>query len=110
MRSISSSVAAQGTVGVIDALGPDTPGVTRVLRVTDASGTRDVTVTKAEYDIDPISDRYGATVIASCGRNYGYVNLRTFIISAAPPLLAPFQPFRHQPLPPLLFALPLTPS
>src|SRR3546814_20135793 len=90
MRSISSSVAAQGTVGVIDALGPDTPGVTRVLRVTDSPGTRDITVTKAEYDIDPISDRYGAKVIASGGRNYGYSNLRTYISTAAPQLRASF--------------------
>ncbi|MBB5705495.1 S41 family peptidase [Sphingopyxis panaciterrulae] len=96
MRSISSIVASQGTAGIIDALGPDTAGVTRVLRVTDASGARNVSVTKAEYDIDPISDRYGAKVIQSGGRSYGYVNLRTFINSAAPQLRAAFQDFRDK--------------
>src|SRR3546814_4322162 len=96
MRAISSIVASQGTAGIIDALGPDTAGVTRVLRVTDASGTRNVSVTKAEYDIDPISDRYGAKVIQSGGRSYGYVNLRTFINSAAPQLRAAFQGFRDK--------------
>src|SRR3546814_1700302 len=50
----------------------------------------------AEYDIDPISDRYGAKVIQSGGRSYGYVNLRTFINSAAPQLRAAFQGFRDK--------------
>ena len=34
--------------GITDALGPNDPGVTRVLRILDGAGTRDVTVTKAE--------------------------------------------------------------
>ncbi|SNS85628.1 S41 family peptidase [Sphingopyxis indica] len=96
MRSISSIVAAEGTAGIIDALGPDQPGVTRVLRVTDASGTHDIAVTKEEYDLDPVSDRYGAKVISEGGRKYGYVNLRTFISSAGPQLRDAFQMFRDQ--------------
>ncbi len=53
------------------------------LRVSDpGSGTRDVTVVKADYNLDPISGRYGAKIISEGGRNYGYINLRTFIASA----------------------------
>lgn len=96
MRSISSIVAAEGTAGIIDALGPDQPGVTRVLRVTDASGTHDIAVTKEDYDLDPVSDRYGAKIISEGGRKYGYVNLRTFISSAGPQLRDAFQMFRDQ--------------
>ena len=96
LRSTSSIVAAEGTAGLINALGPDQAGVTRVLRITNASGTRDVTVTKAEYDIDPVSDRYGAKIITEGGHRYGYVNLRTFITSANPQLRAAFQNFRDQ--------------
>src|SRR3546814_17241167 len=40
MRSISSIVASQGTARIIDALGPDTAGGTRVPRATRAAGTR----------------------------------------------------------------------
>jgi len=96
MRSISSIVAAEGTAGIIDALGPDQAGVTRVLRVTDASGTRDVAVTKEEYDLDPVSDRYGAKIITEGGHKYGYVNLRTFISSADQQLKDAFLSFRNQ--------------
>lgn len=94
MRTIAAIVAAEGTGGITNALGPNDPGVTRVLRITDASGTRDVSVTKADYDIDPISDRYGAKVISEGGRDYGYINLRTFISSANPQLRTAFADFR----------------
>lgn len=96
IRTIASIVAAEGTAGITNALGPNDPGVSRVLRITDAAGTRDVTVAKADYDLDPISDRYGAKIIAEGGRNYGYINLRTFISSANPQLRAAFLNFRNQ--------------
>ena len=96
LRTTASIVAAEGTAGLIDALGPDEAGVTRVLRITDASGTRNVTVTKADYDIDPVSDRYGAKIITEGGRRYGYVNLRTFITSANAQLRTAFQNFRDE--------------
>ena len=96
LRSISSIVAAEGTAGITAALGPNDPGVTRVLRITDAAGTRDVTVTKADYALDPISDRYGAKIISEGRRNYGYLNLRTFISSANDQLSAAFADFRAQ--------------
>ncbi|WP_447757769.1 S41 family peptidase [Sphingopyxis fribergensis] len=97
MRTIASIVAAEGTAGITNALGPNDPGVSRVLRVSDpGGGTRDVTVVKADYDLDPISDRYGAKIISEGGRNYGYINLRTFIASANPQLRAAFLNFRNQ--------------
>ena len=96
MRTIASIVAAEGTAGITNALGPSDPGVSRVLRVLDPAGSRDVTVTKANYDLDPISDRYGAKVISDSGRTYGYLNLRTFISSANPQLRAAFLDFRNR--------------
>ncbi|MEQ8311998.1 MAG: S41 family peptidase [Sphingopyxis sp.] len=96
LRSISAIVAAEGTAGITAALGPNDPGVTRVLRITDATGTRDVTVTKADYALDPISDRYGAKIISEGGHNYGYLNLRTFISSANDQLRTAFADFRAQ--------------
>ncbi|MDP3782453.1 MAG: S41 family peptidase [Sphingopyxis sp.] len=96
IRTIANIVASEGTAGITNALGPSDPGVTRVLRITDAAGTRDVTVAKADYSLDPISDRYGAKIISEGGRNYGYLNLRTFISSANPQLRTAFLDFRNQ--------------
>ncbi|MDK2760085.1 MAG: peptidase S41 [Sphingopyxis sp.] len=96
MRSISSIVATEGTAGITSALGPSDPGVTRVLRINNAGTVRDVTVAKADYNLDPVSDRYGAKIISEGGRNYGYLNLRTFISSADPQLRAAFLNFRNQ--------------
>lgn len=96
LRTIANIVAAEGTAGITNALGPSDPGVSRVLRISDASGTRDVTVAKTVYSLDPISDRYGAKIITEGGQNYGYLNLRTFISSADPQLRAAFLNFRNQ--------------
>lgn len=96
LRTVASIVAAEGTAGISNALGTSDPGVTRVLRIADAGGTREVTVTKANYDLDPISDRNGAKIITEGGHNYGYLNLRTFISSANPQLRAAFLNFRTQ--------------
>lgn len=96
LRTVASIVAAEGTAGLTAALGPNDPGVSRVLRITDAGGTRDVTVAKADYSLDPVSDRYGAKIISEGGRNYGYLNLRTFISSADDQLRTAFADFRAQ--------------
>lgn len=96
LRSVADIVASEGTAGITNALGPSDPGVTRVLRISDASGTRDVSVTKADYNIDPVSDRYGAKVITEGGQSYGYINLRTFISSADQQLRDAFLNFRNQ--------------
>ncbi len=94
VRTVASIVAAEGTAGITNALGPNDPGVTRVLRITDAAGTREITVAKADYDLDPISSRYGARIIQDGGRQIGYLNLRTFISAADTPLRDAFRSFR----------------
>lgn len=96
LRTISDIVAAEGTAGINTALGANTAGLTRVLRINNGTGNLDVTVTKADFSIDPISDRYGATIIQDGGRRYGYLNLRTFISSADAQLRAAFQNFRNE--------------
>lgn len=94
LRLVSDIIAASGTGGVSDALGPSTPGVTRTLRLSDPSGTRDVTISKANYSLQPVSSRYGAKVIEEGGRKIGYVNLRTFITTADSQLKTTFDQFR----------------
>ncbi|EQB33435.1 hypothetical protein M529_03990 [Sphingobium ummariense RL-3] len=96
LRSVSSLAASGGIDAVVDAMGPDTSGTTRMLRVSDASGIRNVSVTKRDFDLTPVSDRYGARVIEDGGRRIGYVNLRTFITPAEKPLRDAFANFRAQ--------------
>ncbi|RPF72202.1 S41 family peptidase [Aurantiacibacter spongiae] len=96
IQSVNSLYALGGARAVYDALGPNEVGVTRVLDVIDASGVRrQVSVTKTEFDLDPVSDRYGAKIINDGGRQVGYVNLRTFISTADPDLRAAFDRFRN---------------
>lgn len=94
LRTVRSIITAEGGGGVTAALGPNTAGVTRVLRVTDGAGQRDVTVSKADYALAPVSERYGARIIEDGGRQVGYVNLRTFISTADAPLRNAFATFR----------------
>jgi len=93
--SVGSIMAANGTNGIFTALGPDTAGTTRVLRVTGGGGgERNVTVAKADFSLTPISSRYGAQILNDGGRQVGYVNLRTFIGTADPALRDAFARFR----------------
>jgi C-terminal processing protease CtpA/Prc len=96
LRTVDAIIAAEGTAGVTNALGPSTAGTVRLLRVTDAAGTRDVSVAKADYALTPVSSRYGARIIDDGGRKVGYVNLRTFITTADPALRTAFAQFRTQ--------------
>ncbi len=96
LRTVATIVATEGSAGVTNALGPNDPGVTRVLRVTDAAGTRNVTVAKTNFSLTPLSSRYGVRVIDQGGQRYGYINMRTFISSANSQLRDAFQSFRDQ--------------
>lgn len=96
LRLVSDIITASGINGVSDALGPTTAGVTRTLRISDAAGVREVTVTKASYSLTPVSARYGSQVIIDGGRKVGYINLRTFINTADNQLRAAFDGFRGQ--------------
>jgi hypothetical protein len=89
-------MASGGAQAVVDALGPSTVGTTRVLRVNTNGVVSDVTVTKTEYSLDPVSNRYGAKIIDDGGKKVGYLNLRTFIDSADPDLRAAFANFKAQ--------------
>jgi C-terminal processing protease CtpA/Prc len=92
LQTVNSLMAIDGPFGVIDALGPDTEGTTRVIRLRDSSGIeRTVTLTKEVYELDPVSDRYGFTIINDGGKQVGYINLRTFISTAEDDLIAGYQ-------------------
>ena len=95
-RTVASIFAAEGSAGVNAALGASDAGVTRVLRVTSGGIESDVTLSKATYEISPVSTRYGAKVIDDNGRKVGYLNLRTFISTADPQLRMAFDTFRLQ--------------
>lgn len=82
MRLVSDIFAAEGAQGVSNALGPSTAGTTRVLRILRGTTSREVTVAKADYSIEPVSSRYGGRIITDAGKRYGYINLRTFISTA----------------------------
>lgn len=95
-RTVSEIIAAEGEAGVTNALGPSTAGTTRFLRLAGIGGAREVTVAKANYDLVPVSGRYGSRIIDDGGRRVGYLNLRTFISSADPQLRNAFADFRAQ--------------
>ena len=88
-QSVSSLMASGSWMAVSDALGPSDPGVTRSLVVRSATGVEQtVSVTKTEYSLDPVSDRYGVKILGDgAGGQVGYINLRTFIVEDAGPQL-----------------------
>ncbi len=95
--TVNSLMASQGAFGVFNALGPDTPGTMRVLRIRDQSGVeREVSLTKTTFDLDPVSDRFGTQIINDSGRQVGYLNLRTFIGAANDDLRAAYDEFRRE--------------
>jgi C-terminal processing protease CtpA/Prc len=95
LRNVSDIMATSGSAGLTDALGPDTAGTSRVLRITSLTGaTSIVTVTKTTFALDPVSSRYGAKIISDGGQQFGYINLRTFINPAEQPLKDAFLRFR----------------
>lgn len=96
LKPVSELLAAGGPAAFSEALGPPTAGVSRVLRINDSAGTRNVTVGKIEFNIPPVSSRYGAKVIDDGGKKVGYLNLRTFIATADPALRNAFAQFKAQ--------------
>lgn len=94
LRTVGDIIAAEGSAGITNALGPSTAGTTRVLRVARGGVSREVSVTKADFDLPAVSSRYGTRVIQDGGRQIGYINLRTFISAADTPLREAFRGFR----------------
>ena len=96
-QSVATLMATGGPSAVINAMGPDTAGTARTFVVRQATGVLiTVTLTKTRFDLDPVSDRYGAKIIADGARQIGYINLRTFIDTADPDLRAAFAQFKAQ--------------
>lgn len=84
LQTVSSLMASGGGQAVIDALGPTTAGVARVLRFVQPGGaTIESNIIKTDFSLDPVSDRYGLLILNDGGRQVGYINLRTFIIADA---------------------------
>ncbi|MEL6877864.1 MAG: S41 family peptidase [Pseudomonadota bacterium] len=84
LQTISSLMASGGPQAVIDALGASTAGLARVLQFRTATGvTTESSIVKADFSLDPVSDRYGTLVLNDAGKSVGYLNLRTFIVSDA---------------------------
>lgn len=97
LQTVSSLFASGGAQAVADALGPPTAGTTRVLRFTQPGTVLERSITKTDFAIDPVSDRYGAVVLTDGARKIGYVNLRTFVVSnAADQLRVAFGQFKAQ--------------
>lgn len=97
LTTVAALVASGGTAAVSNALGSDSVGTTRTLRIRSLSGVeRDVTLAKADFALDPVSNRYGAKVLTDGTRRIGYINLRNFIDTANPDLRAAFADFKAQ--------------
>jgi len=95
LRDVSAIYAAGGQAAVSEALGPGAAGTTRALRFRSVGSAIAVaTVTKADFNLQPVSPRYGAKVIEEGGRRYGYLALRTFISTADAQLRQAFATFR----------------
>jgi C-terminal processing protease CtpA/Prc len=96
-QSVDAILASGGTNALAEALGPGTTGTSRYFEFRDSGGVvRTGTVSKSVYELDPVSDVYGARIIADGAKNVGYINLRTFIDTAEPDLRAAFATFKAQ--------------
>jgi carboxyl-terminal processing protease len=78
-QSVAALMASGGPQAVIDALGPDDPGVARTFSIRHLNGVEvNASLTKATYDMNPVSTQ-GNHVIDYAGTPVGYINLRTFV-------------------------------
>lgn len=84
LQTVASLFASGGTQAVVNAIGPSSAGVSRVLRFVQPDGaTIERSITKTSFGLDPVSDRYGAVILNDGGKRVGYINLRTFIVADA---------------------------
>lgn len=97
LQTTASLMASGGPNAFITALGPNDAGVQRVFTIRETNGTeRQITVTKADFALDPLSDRYGSRILDDGGKKVGYINMRTFIGPAEEDLRAAFLQFQQQ--------------
>ena len=107
-QSVASLMSSGGPQAVINALGPSDPGVARAFTFRTKEGTeRNANISKTEFSLDPISDRYGVRVLNDDWAGpVGYINLRTFIVQdAGPQLRTAFQQFKDQGITKVILAL-----
>ncbi|MFC3581586.1 S41 family peptidase [Sphingomonas hylomeconis] len=95
LRTVASIITSEGSAGLSNALGPDTPGTARVFQLSGVGGDRTVTIAKADYELQPVGPD-GARVIEDNGKKIGYIKVRTFISTADPQLRSAFATFRAQ--------------
>ena len=97
-QSVASLMSSGGPQAVINALGPSDPGLSRSFTFRTREGTeRNANISKTEFSLDPISDRYGVKILNDGTGPVGYINLRTFIVQdAGPQLRTAFQQFKNQ--------------
>lgn len=80
---------------ISDALGPAEPGVRRGLRLVHDGVEREVSLVKRVVTIDPVPDGYGVAVLPLAGTpGVAYLNLRSYLSTADPQLVAAFAGFR----------------
>ena len=98
LQSVSTLMASGGPQAVVDALGPSDIGITRVIQFRTVAGvSTEVSLSKVEFTLDPISDRFGIQIIDDGGKKVGYLFLRTFIVrSASDQLRDAFAAFKAQ--------------
>lgn len=96
-RSIASWLSTDPKLS--EALGLSNAGVSRGFqyRLPGESNIREITIVKAEYDLDPIADTGGVRVLPLTGTaGVGYLNFRSFISTASDDLPAAFDQFRQR--------------
>lgn len=97
LQTVASLFASGGAQAVSDALGPSTVGTSRALRIVSVGGvTSEITVSKANYSLTPVSSRYGAKVLLDGGKKVGYLNMRTFIDTSDAALRSAFATFKAE--------------
>ena len=96
-QSVSQILASGGTAALLQALGPDVAGYQRFFEFRDSAGVvRATTISKADFELDPVSNIYGAKIIDDGGHKVGYINLRVFIDTADSDLRTAFADFKAQ--------------
>lgn len=82
---------------LVAALSPSGPGDSRVFRFMTADHeTKTATVVAADYEIEPLSPRYGARILPGREGPIGYINLRSFIMPAEEQLRTAIADFAAQ--------------
>ena len=96
LQTVTALITAGGAQAVVDALGPTTAGTNRLLRVVTNGVQQDLSITKGDFALTPVSSRYGVKILDNGGTRVGYVNLRTFIDTADPALRNAFATLKAQ--------------